>query len=187
MANNHQNSRIVILDRDGVINEDSADYIKNPGEWIPIEGSLEAIALLHKNGYRVYIATNQAGIARGKLTELQLLAIHEKLQQRVSSAGGRISGIHYCPHHPDDNCPYRKPLPGMLNRIGTDSGLEFTDQNVDVAFVGDSLKDLQAAEAAGCRPVLVLTGNGIKTREDVPHLTHVFSNLLAFAKNEITL
>jgi D-glycero-D-manno-heptose 1,7-bisphosphate phosphatase len=187
MNKNHQNSRIVILDRDGVINEDSAEYIKNPREWIPIDGSLEAIALLHKNGYRVYIATNQAGIARGKLTESQLLEIHKTLQLQVSSAGGRISGIHYCPHHPDDNCPSRKPLPGMLIKIGVESGVDFTDLNVDVAFVGDSLKDLQAAEAAGCRPVLVLTGNGIKTRQEVPRLTHVFSNLLAFAKNEITL
>ena len=187
MDKNHQKNRIVILDRDGVINEDSVDYIKNPGEWIPIDGSLEAIALLHQNGYRVYIATNQAGIARGKLTESQLLGIHEKLQQQVSRAGGKVSGIHYCPHHPDDNCPYRKPSPGMLNKIGSESGVEFTDLDVDVAFVGDSLKDLQAAEAAGCRPVLVLTGNGRTTSEEVPHLTHVFSNLLAFAKNEITL
>lgn len=187
MDKNHPKNRIVILDRDGVINEDSVDYIKNPDEWIPIDGSLEAIALLHHNGYRVYIATNQAGIARGKLTESQLLDIHEKLQQQVSSAGGKVSGIHYCPHHPDDNCPYRKPSPGMLNKIGSESGVEFADRDVDVAFVGDSLKDLQAAEAAGCRPVLVLTGNGRTTSEEAPHLTHVFSNLLAFARNEIAL
>lgn len=187
MDENPQKTRIVILDRDGVINEDSCDYIKHPDEWIPIDGSLEAIALLHKNGYQIYIASNQAGIARGKLTKSLLLAIHEKLHEQVSRAGGKVSGIHYCPHHPDDHCPCRKPSPGMLNAIAREVGVNFSNIDIDVAFVGDSLKDIQAAEAAGCRPVLVLTGNGRATLAQRPQLGQVFNDLLEFANMEILL
>ena len=177
------NNRIVILDRDGVINQDSTHYIKHPDEWQPIPGSLNAIALLHQNGYRIYIATNQAGIARGELTESRLKAIHEKMSSQVMQAGGKLSGIVYCPHHPDDHCKCRKPAPGMLHEIAAESGVDITG----TPYVGDSLKDIRAAEAAGCKPVLVLTGNGLETRKLRHNLEHVFENLLAFAKDEISL
>lgn len=183
METQEGNNRIVILDRDGVINQDSTHYIKHPDEWHPIPGSLEAIALLHQNGYRIYIATNQAGIARGEFTESQLKAIHEKMSSRVIQAGGELSGIVYCPHHPDDNCKCRKPAPGMLHQIAEESGVDITG----VPYVGDSLKDIRAAEAAGCKPVLVLTGSGLETRKLRPRLEHVFDDLLAFAKQEISI
>jgi D-glycero-D-manno-heptose 1,7-bisphosphate phosphatase len=178
-----RHGRIVILDRDGVINQDSAHYIKHPGEWQPIPGSLEAIALLHRHGYKIYVATNQAGIARGKLTESSLAAIHSKMISLVTAAGGKLSGIHYCPHHPADSCQCRKPAPGMLLDIGTQSGITLDE----VPYVGDSLKDIRAAEAAGCRPVLVLTGNGSETSKLRPSLKYIYNNLLAFAKDEISL
>lgn len=183
MATQDVSNRIVILDRDGVINQDSTHYIKHPDEWQPIPGSLEAIALLHQNGYRIYIATNQAGIARGELTEAKLKAIHEKMQTQVTQAGGKLSGIVYCPHHPNDHCKCRKPAPGMLHEIAAELGIDING----IPYVGDSLKDIRAAEAAGCRPVLVLTGNGRETKKLRHNLEHVFENLLAFAEEEISL
>ena len=183
METRRVDNRIVILDRDGVINQDSTHYIKHPDEWQPIPGSLEAIALLHQNGYRIYIATNQAGIARGQLTESSLNAIHEKMLAQVTEAGGKLSGIHYCPHHPNDNCKCRKPAPGMLLEIADAAGIDITG----MPYVGDSLKDIRAAEAAGCKPVLVLTGNGAETSKLRPNLEHIFENLLAFAREEISL
>lgn len=183
MATPDLSNRIVILDRDGVINQDSSHYIKHPDEWQPIPGSLKAIALLHQNGYRIYIATNQAGIARGELTESNLKAIHEKMQTQVILAGGKLSGIFYCPHHPKDHCKCRKPAPGMLHEIADKLGIDING----IPYVGDSLKDIRAAEAAGCKPVLVLTGNGLETRKVRHKLEHIFENLLAFAKAEISL
>jgi len=170
--------RLVLLDRDGVINFDSPDYIKSPAEWEPIPGSLEAIALLHKHGFRIYVATNQAGIARGKLTERDLAAIHDKMLSAVRAAGGEIAGIQFCPHHPDDRCDCRKPEPGMLYAIAAMAGTSIAGQ----PYVGDSLKDLRAAETAGCDPVLVLTGNGRETAKLKPHMSAVFENLLAFSE-----
>ena len=177
---NAQNpDRIIILDRDGVINEDSADYIKTPSEWTPIPGSMEAIALLHQRGYKIYVATNQAGIARGKLSQISLQEIHEKMVRTIEKAGGKISGIQYCPHHPDEKCHCRKPEPGMLYKIAEETGAVLSG----VPYVGDSLKDIQAAEAAGCRPVLVLTGNGAATHQIRTNLDHVYKDLLAFAED----
>jgi D-glycero-D-manno-heptose 1,7-bisphosphate phosphatase len=170
--------KLVILDRDGVINVDSPDYIKSPEEWHPVPGSLEAIARLHRFGYRVYVATNQAGIARGKLTRSALQAIHHKMLAAIGDAGGAIAGIKYCPHHPDDRCDCRKPRPGMLRAIGKLSGINIVGQ----PFVGDSASDLAAAEAAGCRPVLVLTGSGRETEKLRPDVPDVYENLLAFAR-----
>ncbi len=169
----------VILDRDGVINHDSPDYIKSAAEWQPIPGSLEAIALLTKAGIPVFVATNQAGIARGKLDEAALAAIHEKMQEAVATAGGEIRDIMYCPHHPDDRCRCRKPKPGMLLDLAERHGLDLAGQ----PFVGDSLKDIRAAEGAGCKPVLVRTGNGEETLHLRPHHEHVFDDLLSFAKS----
>jgi D-glycero-D-manno-heptose 1,7-bisphosphate phosphatase len=168
----------VILDRDGVINKDSADYIKSPDEWHPIPGSLEAIAMLTNHGYDIYIATNQAGIARGKLTLEALLAIHEKMYNMVEAAGGRINDITFCPHHPDENCECRKPKPGLIDTLVERYHLDIASGH----YVGDSLKDLRAAEAAGCGGVLVLTGNGRETLQLRPDHEPVFADLMAFAK-----
>ncbi len=178
-----RNVRVVILDRDGVINQDSVNYIKSPEEWTPIPGSLEAISLLHKNGIKIYVATNQAGVGRDIFSLDALGAIHEKMKRLVIDAGGLISGIEFCPHRPNDHCPCRKPEPGMLNAI-----LDLTGANpAHTAFVGDSLKDLRAGEAAGCRPVLVLSGNGAETHRLRPDLVSVYDDLFAFANEEISL
>jgi D-glycero-D-manno-heptose 1,7-bisphosphate phosphatase len=171
-------SALVILDRDGVINEDSMDYIKSADEWVPIPGSLEAIALLTSNDIDIYIATNQAGIARGKLTLDALDGIHKKLVHDVEATGGRIIDIKFCPHHPDENCWCRKPNPGLLEALATTHQLNLSEGY----YVGDSLKDLRAAESAGCVGVLVLTGNGVETQQVRPHHEPTFSNLLAFAR-----
>jgi len=172
---------IVVLDRDGVINIDSADYIKSAEEWQPLPGSIKAIALLCDKGYDVYVATNQAGIARGLFSLSDLEAMHRKLRSLVKEEGGEIAGIRFCPHHPDDQCSCRKPKPGLLKQIATDSGESIQGQ----AFVGDSLKDLQAARAVNAKAVLVLTGNGQKTRSEIPKelesAVSVFENLAAFA------
>ncbi|MCB1692796.1 MAG: D-glycero-beta-D-manno-heptose 1,7-bisphosphate 7-phosphatase [Pseudomonadales bacterium] len=171
----------VILDRDGVINFDSPDYIKSPEEWVPIPGSLEAIAMLTRAGFDVYIATNQAGVARGKFTVEDLDAIHTKMRDAVENHGGKIAGIEYCPHHPDDDCDCRKPSPGMLRAIAKSLGASLAGH----PFVGDSAKDLGAAEAAGCVPVLVLTGSGAETRRQRPDTRYVYDDLLAFARDWI--
>lgn len=168
--------RVVILDRDGVINFDSPDYIKSVAEWRPIPGSLEAIARLSAAGASVFVATNQAGIARGKLSSDALADIHAEMIGRLEAVGGSLAGIEFCPHHPDDDCQCRKPAPGMLERIGERSGLPIAGE----PFVGDSLKDIEAAEAAGCRPVLVLTGNGETTWHQRSDLVDVYPDLASF-------
>ena len=168
----------VILDRDGVINEDSPDYIKSPDEWIPIPGSIDAIRRLTKQGYDIYVATNQAGVARGRLTLEALLDIHRKMLDAVETAGGRIRDIRFCPHHPDDGCPCRKPRPGMLEDLAETHRLDLASGY----YVGDSLTDLSAAEAAGCTGVLVLTGKGHETRRLRPRHEPVHADLAAFAR-----
>lgn len=149
----------VILDRDGVINQDSDTYIKNPDEWIPIPGSLEAIARLNQAGYRILVATNQSGLARGLFDSDTLAAIHQKMESSLRLLGGKLEGIYHCPHHPEDDCSCRKPRPGLLQRMAQDLGIDLNRAIV----VGDSLRDLQAASAVGAKPVLVLTGKGTKT------------------------
>ena len=173
---------IIILDRDGVINHESPDYIKSPDEWTPIPGSLDAIALLHQHKYRVFVATNQSGVARGLYSESTLNAIHQKMQQLVVNAGGRIDGIVYCQHHPNENCSCRKPKPGLLRQIETLSG----ESIAGCPFVGDSLRDIQAAQACGCQPVLVLTGNGKKTERQTPSSVLTFADLRKFADYTVT-
>jgi len=171
--------KLVILDRDGVINHDSAAYIKSPEEWKPIPGSLEAIALLNQAGCHVVVATNQSGIARGLFDMSTLNAIHAEMHRAVALAGGRIDAVFFCPHAADSNCECRKPKPGLL--------LEIAERlNVDMAGVplaGDSLRDMEAAAAVGARPMLVLTGKGRRTRAagGLPAGTEVFDDLAAIA------
>ncbi len=171
--------KLVVLDRDGTINHDSDQYIKSPAEWKPIKGSLEAIARLTQSGHRVVVATNQSGIARGLFDMTTLNAIHDAMQRAVQRAGGRIDAIFFCPHANDADCECRKPKPGMLLEIGRRLNADLEG----VPVVGDALRDLQAAQAVGARPVLVLTGKGKKTRSagGLPPGTEIFADLAAFA------
>ena len=156
----HSVIKPVILDRDGVINEDSDDYIKSPDEWIAIPGSLSAIAALSGAGYQVLVATNQSGLGRGLFDEFALAAMHQKMAGLVEELGGHIQGVFFCPHAPWDDCNCRKPRTGLLDAMEAELGISLTG----APYVGDSLKDLQCARAKGCRPVLVLTGKGTQTR-----------------------
>jgi D-glycero-D-manno-heptose 1,7-bisphosphate phosphatase len=151
--------KLIILDRDGVINQDSDDYIKSPEEFIPIPGSLEAIAQLNHAGYTVMVATNQSGIARGYYDVDTLNRMHEKLKRLLNNFGGHIDGIFFCPHGPNDHCDCRKPKTGLYEEIAQRAGVSLTD----VPVVGDSLRDIQSAQAVGARPFLVKTGKGERT------------------------
>ena len=174
--------RFVILDRDGVINLDSDSYIKTEGEWIPEEGSIEAIAMLTTAKIPVFVATNQSAVGRGIISNTDLLKIHRKMIDIIMAAGGKISGIKYCPHLPDAACNCRKPKPGLLNQIFVENKLKGSDG----FFVGDAATDLQAAKLAGCNPVLVLTGKGKKTLESCPEQSLVFDNLKSFVTYLLT-
>ena len=167
--------KLVILDRDGVINADSDAYIKNPDEWKPVPGSLKAIARLSQAGFHVVVATNQSGIGRGLFEMATLNAIHDKMHRAVGQVGGRIDAVFYCPHAQDANCTCRKPRPGLLEDIAR----RFATELKDVPAVGDSLRDLQAAAAVGAQPILVLTGKGGKTRADggLPSGTRIYNDL----------
>ncbi len=169
--------KLVILDRDGVINVDSDRFIKSPDEWKPIPGALEAIARLNGAGFHVAVATNQSGIERGLLDMNTLNAIHAKMLKAAQQVGAHIDVIYYCPHSGDADCRCRKPSPGMLIDIGQRLNVNLQD----VPCIGDSPRDLAAAAAVGGRPILVLTGKGEKTR-DAGHLpagTQVFADLPA--------
>ena len=171
-------AKLIILDRDGVINYDSDQYIKSPDEWRPIPGSLEAIARLNHAGFRVVVATNQSGLGRGLFDMATMIAIHEKLYRAVAHVGGRIDAVFYCPHTADSDCDCRKPKPGLLQEIGQRFGVDLTG----VPCIGDSLRDLQAAQAVGAQPILVLSGKGEKTLREgnFPSNTVIFPDL-AFA------
>ena len=167
--------KLAILDRDGVINFDSEHYIKAPSEWRPIPGSIEAIARLNQNGYRIAVATNQSGIGRGLFDMGTLNAINDKMMELVFRQGGRIDALFFCPHTAADECGCRKPRTGMLEEIAA----RFHTELKGIPCIGDSLKDLQAAEAVAAQPILVLTGKGAKTKEDggLPRKTLVFADL----------
>ncbi len=167
--------KLIILDRDGVINQDSDHYIKSPDEWKPIPGSLEAIATLNRAGYRVVVATNQSGVGRGLFDMAMLNAIHARMHKAVAGAGGRIDAVFYCPHAADAKCACRKPQAGMLLEIAE----RFDTSLVGVPAIGDSLRDLQAAAAVEALPVLVRTGKGVRTEAEgnLPEGVRVFDDL----------
>ncbi len=173
-------NKFIILDRDGVINEDSDNYIKSTDEWIPIAGSIEAINRLKKAGYRVAVATNQSGLARGFFDLKELQAMHDKMDRLLAQRGASVDGVFFCPHSPNDNCPCRKPKPGLLLQIAE----QFSIDLKQTYFVGDSMVDIQAAKMAGARPVLVQTGKGLTTMaklsgyENIP----VYDNLSHFVR-----
>lgn len=170
--------KLIILDRDGVINFDSEQFIKNPEEWKPIPGSLEAIARLNQDGYRVVVATNQSGVGRGLFDMTMLNAIHDKMHKACALVGARIDAVFFCPHAAEANCHCRKPKSGMLEEIAARYNL--ADLR-GVPAVGDSLRDLQSAATLGAQPYLVLTGKGIKTQAagGLPEGTRVFADLAA--------
>jgi len=171
--------KLVVLDRDGVINLDSDQYIKSPDEWKPIAGSLEAIARFTQAGFRVVVATNQSGVGRGMFDMATLNAMHDKMHKAAGQLGGRIDAVFFCPHAQNAGCACRKPRPGMLLEIAE----RFNVALADVPVIGDSLRDLQAASEAGARPVLVLTGKGEKTFKagGLPKGTEVHPDLAAAA------
>lgn len=174
--------KLVILDRDGTINEDSAEFVKSPEEWAPLPGALEAIARLNHAGWHVVLATNQSGLGRGLFDVAMLNAVHDKMNKMLAAVGGRIDAVFYCPHTSDDKCRCRKPGPGLFEQIGERYGLDLAE----VPMVGDALRDLIAGDAAGCEPHLVLTGKGAAYRygdlpSTFPAATRVHADLAAFA------
>ncbi len=174
--------KLVIIDRDGTINAESADFIKSPEEWMPLPGALEAIARLNHAGWHVVVASNQSGLGRGLFDVASLNAMHAKMYKMLAAVGGRIDAVFYCPHTPDDKCHCRKPKPGLFEQIGERYGIDLTG----VAVVGDALRDVVAGASAGCEPHLVLTGNGAAYRgrdlpETFPANTRVHEDLSAFA------
>ena len=173
------NRSLIILDRDGVINFDSPNFIKSSAEWRPIDGSIEAIAKLKNNNYIVAIATNQSGLSRGFFSKAELLKMHRKMQSCLDQFGTSVDLIKYCPHLPDDKCLCRKPLPGMYISISN----HFSIPLAGVPVVGDSLRDLQAAVSVNAVPYLVLTGKGKQTvgHPDLPKQTKIFQNLAEVA------
>ncbi len=173
--------KLIIIDRDGVINEDSDFYIKSPNEWRPIPQSLDAIAKFKQAGYTVVIATNQSGIGRNFFSLETLKKIHRKMQNAVEKNGGKIDRIYFCPHKPEDNCNCRKPKAGMFEKIAKDYSIDLCQ----TFFIGDSLCDLQAAKNANCQFILVRTGKGEKTLAENPKLTKtliVKNNLFSAAE-----
>lgn len=167
--------RLVILDRDGVINQESEGFIKTPEEWIPLPGSIDAIARLYKNGYSVVVASNQSGIARNLLSLDTLAAIHGRMKREVEAAGGKIDSIFFCPHGPGDHCDCRKPKPGLFRQIAA----RYKADLRGIPMIGDSERDLQAARAVGGRPMLVKTGNGLKTLDEDHDVEEVYDDLAA--------
>jgi D-glycero-D-manno-heptose 1,7-bisphosphate phosphatase len=172
--------RLVVLDRDGVINRDSVDFIRRPEEWLPLPGSLEAIAALSRAGFEVVVASNQSGVGRGLFTEATLAAIHRRMTAAVETAGGRLAGIYYCPHRPEDDCACRKPRPGLLRRIEAD----FATPLAGCPVIGDSRRDLEAAWTVGARAILVRTGNGVETEQRLSAAppVEVYADLAAAAR-----
>jgi D-glycero-D-manno-heptose 1,7-bisphosphate phosphatase len=178
--------KLVILDRDGTINEDRDDFVKSPDEWVPLPGALEAIARLNHAGWHTVIATNQSGLGRGTFDMSTFNGMHAKMNQMLAKQGGRIDAVFFCPHAPDESCTCRKPLPGLFVQIGERFGMSLRD----VPVVGDSLRDLQAGVAAGCRPHFVRTGKGARLNDAqlaelcalVPG-TVVHADLAAFAEH----
>ncbi len=174
--------KLVILDRDGTVNQDSADFVKSPDEWTPLPGALEAIARLNHAGWHVVLASNQSGLGRGLFDVSTLNAMHAKMHTLLANVGGRVDAVFYCPHAPDEGCHCRKPEPGLFEQIGERYGIDL----LGVPMVGDSARDAVAAIAAGCEPHLVLTGKGAAYRgcdlpDSFPKQTRVHADLAAFA------
>jgi len=177
-------ARLIVLDRDGVINRESRDFIRSPAEWVPLPGSIQAIADLTAAGFAVVVATNQSGVGRGLFTAEVLAAIHARMTEAIEVAGGRLAGIFSCPHRPEDGCECRKPRPGLMRQVEAQFGIPLRGRPV----IGDSYRDLEAAWKVGARAILVRTGNGAATegRLDAGSAVEVFPDLAAAAAALIT-
>ena len=180
-------TKLVILDRDGTINVEREDYVKSVDEWQPLPGALEAVARLNHAGWHVAVLSNQSGLGRGLFDTAALNAMHAKMNRLLATVGGRVDAVFFCPHTPEDGCVCRKPRSGLFEQVGERFGIELKG----VAAVGDSLRDLQAAESAGCEPHLVLTGNGVQLQRagrsaEWPAATMVHQDLSAFAEHLIS-
>lgn len=178
---------LILLDRDGVINVDRPEHVVSVQDWVPIPGSLEAMARLCQAGIDLAIVTNQSGIGRGLFDVESLFAIHREMERRLGALGGRVSALFFCPHHPDEGCTCRKPAPGLL----LEAGQRFQADLSEVTFVGDSDRDMQAARRAGAQAVLVRTGNGKATEAQwrdggAEAIAAVFDDLAAFADHWLT-
>ena len=176
--------KLIVLDRDGVINEDLDQPVASVNDWSPIPGSLEAIARLYQNGWSVAVATNQSGIGRGLMTLANLHEVHQRLHEQVNQVGGKIDVIAFCPHTDSDDCACRKPAPGMLYTISERLGADLSN----VVMVGDSLRDAQTAMAAAAKPIIVRTGKGQKTLDSHKGLEHIpaFDDLASYVDNLLT-
>lgn len=172
-------TRLIVLDRDGVINRESSSFIRSPAEWIPLPGSLQAIAGLTAAGFAVVVATNQSGVGRGLFTDKTLSDIHARMTSAIEAAGGRLAGVFFCPHRPEDGCECRKPRPGLMLQIEAHFGMSLRGQPV----IGDSRRDLEAAWQVGARAILVRTGNGAATEQrlDASASVEIFQDLAAAA------
>jgi len=171
---------LVVLDRDGVINEDSGEFTKSVAEWRPIRGSLDAIAALTRGGFRVTVVTNQSGVGRGLFTEKTLNEIHERMAAAVRETGGELAAVYYCPHRPDEGCDCRKPRTALLRRLERDLGCSLAR----VPFIGDRLSDIAAADAVGARAILVRTGTGAATERLIGSRSlEVFDDLAAATRS----
>ena len=164
--------KFIILDRDGVINHESSAYVKTPDEWVPIDRSMEAISLLTKNSYKIILISNQAGVSRRIISYNEMLNIHQKLLKTCNKFGGDIFSTYYCYDHPDDNSSFRKPKPGMYLEISERLNIDLSR----VFAIGDSIRDIKAALASGCKPLGVKTGNGSKLADEMPDLD-IFDDL----------
>ncbi len=185
-----QPPKLIILGRDGVLNRYRDDHVKDPAEWTPIPGALEAVARLNQAGWHAVVATNQSGIGRGMIDMASLNAVHQHMMKLLAEVGGRIDAVFFCPHTPQEQCLCRKPLPGMMHSIAQRWGVELAD----VPLVGDSLRELQTAQAAGCPPHLVRTGRAAEVSTEELELwqtqipgTVVHANLAAFAEHILRL
>lgn len=177
--------KLVILGRDGILNEFRDDHVKAPEEWFPIPGALEAVSRLNHAGWHTVVATNQSGIGRGMIDMASVNAVHAHMFKQLMAVGGRIDAVFFCPHTPEDQCDCRKPLPGLMRDIGKRYGIDLKH----VPLVGDTLRDLQAAHAAGCEPHLIRTGRAatlgadvVQTMVDQVPGTRVHDDLAAFAE-----
>lgn len=173
--------KLIVLDRDGVINRESKHFIKTPDEWQPISGSLEAIASLTQAGFVVVVATNQSGLGRGLFNNQALDEIHRKMTDSIRDAGGELFGIFVCPHRPDQSCACRKPKPGLMRQIEATFSCSLADQ----PMIGDSRRDLDAAKSVGAQAILVRTGNGAETEKSLDRTNDiaVFDDLASAARN----
>ena len=176
-------AKMIIIDRDGVINQDADDYIKSEDEWVPLPGSLEAISRLKKAGYLVTVATNQSGISRGLYSEQTLQKMHDKMGRMLAARGASVDGVFYCPHGPEANCICRKPKPGLLFQIAKQFDIDLSE----TYFVGDNISDIKAAEMASAKPVLVRTGKGEYVMQHHPEALNVpvYDDLAHFVRETL--